>query len=209
VRLNFKPAGSSQGTSNLASVVSTVQSGPYPDPYAARFQCDGADRTRYCDDESCFDFEDEDGCTNPGNHEDPTDGYGPSGLCGIFPAEPYVGFGIANASGARYLVVGNGLRGKYNNNLDGEKDVSQYRVSVYPQTGGAALATRGVAGQTSSGELAIEASAVGDFLGDDGTDEVRILRVRETATGTTFSWIYFGIPNLNEIARQTVSTTAP
>jgi hypothetical protein len=180
-----------------------VTSGAYPDLNDPQFQCNGANQTIY-------ETEFRQGCAvgeagfpinGPGSF-DPNEGDGPSGLCGIFPEDFLFGFGIANAGEARFLVLGDGVRGEWRNDVE-DGDASAYEIGVYDTAGSRIWRRRFLGRDVSNFVLLPEVSGVADFLGS-GADVLRVGRIREEDNGNRFKYEYFDIATGSKIGSNIV-----
>ena len=151
----------------VAEYMATTESGLYPDPSGSA----GASTTYLCGFELL--------------PVDPTQDE--------FPCEELFGFGAANVGSTRLFIVGNSFTGFYSNPTDGFVDVSRFRVQAFNLRNGNLRWSKTYRLVDSAGwEIEPTLSAVGDFLNDDGDDEVRIVQTRERPNGNhEFHYRYF------------------
>ena len=194
---------------------SSVTSLRFPDPNVARFQCGGANQTRFeLDGEG-----DNLGVPDPLPTVQPNCNFFPtpfngniaSALCEQLPQLLNIGLGIATKGATRYFVVGNAARGAYQNNVDGEVDFSRFNISTYDSTG-ARVMTRTLGASDAFGfELAWQFGSVGDYL-DNGTDvdEIRLVYAGGGETSFRLKYVYYDVATGAQIEPAvTVTTPCP
>ena len=116
-----------------------------------------------------------------------------------FPCDYDVNIGIANAGATRYLVIGLAVYVYYSNVADGDVDISNGAVTVVNLSNGNKWRA---AWPVADGNWSLEdgLSAVGDFLYDDGTDEVRIVYSRDRLDGKVeMKYLYYEIATGDQI----------
>tara|TARA_R110000787_G_scaffold20281_26_gene60454 strand:- start:188 stop:1033 length:846 start_codon:yes stop_codon:yes gene_type:complete len=184
----------------------SVTSGFFPDPSLARFQQGGPDETRYeasyehlgYDYESYFRNE----APTPGSDFD---------YCSDYPTGDLFSVGAANSNGTRVIVIGLGLEGLFFNDDVGYEDspdtnISRYSVTVYNNVLNSQRWSRNLPAYVGTFKLFPDFAMVGDFLGDDGNDEIRIAYLRGNANDSlTWQYRYYDVLNGNLITTATIT----
>jgi len=189
----------------------TVVSRPYPDPTYIEHECDGSNPTSYDRENQGSQYPRDSDNLNfqgscGGGTFDPNDGDGASGICGVFPSDFLFGAGVANVGESRYVVYGDAVRGKWSNNSGGG-DAGSYSVHVYSLDGNRVW-TASFAGETADGSLEPAISGVGDFLGD-GSDVLRVGRIRETGSGDIFWYRHYNLTTGAVISTRSFTVSTP
>ena len=127
-----------------------------------------------------------------------------------YPCDYDVNAGIANDGATRYFVIGLGVYAWYQNAADGQVDIGRVSVTVL-NPGSGDTEWRGVWYVTDQNwSLEAGLSAVGDFLYDDGTDEVRIVYSRDLPDGRVeMKYSYFEIATGDPIDEQRFKIGVP
>lgn len=199
VRLSARDAQGVEPLFTMSALqASTVISGRFPDPQLARYQCGGANETRY----------EVDGDGEDLGVPDPLPGQAPdcnfssgafqddiaASLCDELPQVFNIGAGIANHGAARYLVLGSAVRGNYINNLDGGVDFSRFNVAVYDTAGARVFSKTFGPVDVGGYELAWELASVGDYLPNGaGVDEIRLVYMSGGDASFRIKYTYYDI----------------
>lgn len=204
---------SATGGPNLFSVVPAITSLPYPDPANANNQCGGSNQTEF--DEGDYPNTQQLGCArDPGDPPYQGQSFDPNGDSAC--EQPVVGghFGMGRATGSgdvNYIVFSDAITGTYRNAATGFNDVDagNFAITVYNMSGVRAW-TKSFGAFTSVGRLEPVLAGVGDFLNDDGEDELRVAYIEEGGGVTNFRYFYYDIDTGVKIgATVTVGVAAP
>ena len=161
---------------------SLVTSGAFPDPRLARFQCGGANVTNY---RAQFAGADADKMTNghgvpvaPGHFNDacaPHAFESAYALCDELPMAT-AGFAVARSGGSRVLLLGQAMNLQWHNNVaNADVNASGFSITAFALDG-TTLWSRSFGGQDDAGYgMEGQLARVGDFLYDDGNDEIRLV----------------------------------
>lgn len=188
-------ANSADGATKVFSteVPAVSTSKPFPDPRIAAHQCGAPGVADYHGDYESFDGP---GVTNwrtlgcpasPGNAN-----YGKPftfdsnslEFCYEFPRFN-IGVGTAQKAATRVLLVGVGLKGVLEK--PAFEDVSTFTITAYNMNGTKRW-SKGIPAVSGSGRLVASWARVGDFLDDDGNDEIRIVYI-----GSTYRYVYYDV----------------
>jgi len=127
-----------------------------------------------------------------------------------FPCDWNGNGGIANAGATRYLVFSQIMGGSYWTPNDGFVEIGQASVTIFNPENQATLWRKQFKLQSGDWFLDEDFCAVGDYLSDDGVDEVRIVYVREKANGSNeFRYSYYNIATGALVKENTFSVSAP
>ena len=188
VRIVVRPAagGAPLFVTNPVTKVTSLQ---FPDPTLSANQCGGINHTNY---ESNDEFH---GCPSPGFENCFGACFDPNveDICeDIIEPDDISGGGMAQGSSDKLVVIGSQVVAEYFQN-DTDNDVSVYAIQVYSQTG-TRLWYKTFNGTASDGfELLADLSGVGDFLNNDGVDELRIARDKEFPNVWKHKYQYYDI----------------
>lgn len=187
----------------------TAKSGKFPDPRLSRFQCSGANTTNY---RSQFPGADADSVSQGSGVPVSSGAFHTACAPHTFEADfalcdelPVRTFGVvaAKVGAARVVLLAQAINLQYHNNLSPDDvNASGFSITGYALDG-TQLWTRAFKGADSSGYAYIgNLASVGDFLGSDGNDEIRLVAV----SGTGFRYTY-----INPVtgANIRVATVAP
>ena len=117
-----------------------------------------------------------------------------------YPCDYDLNVGIANDGATQYGVISLAVYSWYANSTDGQVDISRGSVTVFNLTSGGDPC-RGEWDVT-DGVWTLEdgLSAVGDYLGNDGTDEIRIVYSRVRDNGKVeMKYTYYDISTCGQI----------
>jgi len=212
-RFFYRPA---TGGANVftPSPLPTVVSLPYPDPQHPNNQCLGENQTEF--DEGDFPNTENKGCPRDpedapyqGSSFDPNQG---GDFCGGAATGGHFGVGIGTGgSSVQYVVFSDAITGTYRNATTGFSDVdfTNFAIHVYSMAG-ARVWTKSFPLLAGAGRLEPVLCGVGDFLNDDGEQELRLARVGETGTGAAFTYTYYDLDTGAQIGSQvTVNISNP
>lgn len=153
----------------------SAKTDPFPDPTDARFSCGQPGETSYhlsyeflissrdfgCP-ENTFAFE----------------------ACDEWPMTFLYGFGAAKSGNTRVVIVGNAVHGAYERAPDWEGvRIGRYSVGSYAPDGTRIWTKTLPAVDPQGYAIFPDAALVGDFLGDDGNDEIRIVYISGANNG--------------------------
>jgi hypothetical protein len=188
--------GATAEFATAATTPSSVTTAKFPDPRIARFQCGGANQTQYSVDGQGSNL----GCVSSGQ----------TPLCQDYPQLFDVGIGIATKGTARFVVIGNAVRGNYQNNVDGTVEFSRFNVSTYNSAGVRVLTKTVLPADASGYQLVWEYASVGDYLNNGANvDEIRLPYYKATATVSTLKYLYYDIQTGALLDTAIVNTTCP
>jgi hypothetical protein len=174
----------------------TVKSGKFPDPRLSRFQCSGANITNY---RAQFPGADADSVSQgsgvpvgPGAFHNacaPHTFEADFALCDELPVRTF-GVVAAKVGAERVVLLAQAINLQYHNNLSPDDvNASGFSITAYALDG-TQLWTRAFKGADSSGYTYIgNLASVGDFLGSDGNDEIRLVAVSDAAGGFRYTYI--------------------
>lgn len=134
-------------------------------------------------------------------------------VCSLNSGTPIMGnMGPAHANGSYYIVIGSAFistTGSANENSYTVRDNSSYTFAVYNLDGSLKWRKRltGLRGDWSFDPIVtpnpvnpyqgmiglLHKSAVGDFLDADGNAEIRVARIKKTATGLLYTYTYYDL----------------
>ena len=127
-----------------------------------------------------------------------------------FPCDFEANIGIANSGQNRYLVVSLAMFAWYQNQEEGSVDIGQGAVTVYDPASGDEIWRKQWKTTTGDWELEDNLSAVGDYLNDDGNDEVRIVYSRGLPNNAAeMKYQYFDIASGNKIKEKVFTIGGP
>ncbi|MFZ5547803.1 MAG: hypothetical protein ACOZJX_03840 [Pseudomonadota bacterium] len=170
-----------------------LTSGPFPDPRQARFQCGGSDVTHYT---SRFPVTDASNLVTgygipvgPGGFRDacaPHTFEAQYAICDELP-DHTLGLTVAKSGSQRVLLLGSAMNLNWHNNItDVNADASAYIVNAYSMIG-SLLWSRAFTPLDDDGyQLIGHLARVGDFLGGDGNDEIRLMSEGEGGVRYTY-----------------------
>lgn len=175
------------------SKASLVTSGAFPDPRLARFQCGGANVTNY---RAQFAGADADKVTNghgvpvgPGHFNDacaPHTFEAAYALCDELPVTTR-GLVVARVGGNRVLLLGQAMNLQWHNNVaNADVNASGFTVTAFALDG-TTLWSRSFPAQDDAGYgMEGQLARVGDFLDDDGNDEIRLVSTGDGGVRYTY-----------------------
>lgn len=182
LRLRFKDASTNSQVANFFPLVRTEN---YPDPVTA------VGVTYYCYDQEGF------------------DGFSVDPQTEDFPCDYEFNLGIANDLQSRYLVAGLATYAGYIDG-SGETDVSGAAVEVFDPATGSRIWRQQFPVLDGDFFLVDALSGVGDYLGNDGIDEIRIVWERELGNGENrWRYRYYQISNGDFIKQEAFSVSSP
>lgn len=169
----------------------TVTSGKFPDPRLTQFQCGGAHATNY---RAASDSDDADSLVQGsgvplGPQSSPANCahtfYADYALCDELPMRS-LGLSVAKVGAERIVLVGQKFNVSYWNNIvNGDTNASGYSLSAYSLNGTLLWSKTFKAADSAGFEYNGAQDRLGDFLNDDGNDEIRLV-----AEGNKFKYIY-------------------
>jgi hypothetical protein len=174
------------------SKASLVTSGAFPDPRLARFQCGGANVTNY---RAQFAGADADKMTNghgvpvgPGHFNDacaPHAFEAVYALCDELPITTR-GLVVARSGGNRVLLLGQAMNLQWHNNVaNADVNASGFTVTAFAMDG-SNLWSRSFPAEDAGYAIEGQLARVGDFLNDDGDDEIRVLSTGDGGVRYTY-----------------------
>lgn len=189
-------ANSADGATKVFStaVPAAATSKPFPDPRIAANQCGAPAVADYHTDYETLDVSPYNtnvrtlGCPAPPGHAfygrpftfDPSN----MDFCGEFP-RGYGGIGIAQKNATRVLLIGVGLKGVLEK--PAFEDVSTFTITAFNMDGSKRW-SKAIPAVSGGGRIFASWARVGDFLDDDGNDEIRIVY-----PGSTYRYVYYDV----------------
>jgi hypothetical protein len=169
-----------------------VTSGAFPDPRLARFQCGGANVTNY---RAQFAGADADKMTNghgvpvgPGHFNDacaPHTFEAAYALCDELPVTTR-GLAVARVGATRVLLLGQAMNLQWHNNVaNADVNASGFSVTAFAMDG-SSLWNRSFPAEEGGYGIEGQLARVGDFLNDDGNDEIRVLSTGDGGVRYTY-----------------------
>jgi len=127
-----------------------------------------------------------------------------------FPCDFSLGIGVANSGATPYLVTGIATAAAYLSMADSFVDLSGASVQINDPESGTMVWRKNFPGTDGNWTIEGDLSVVGDLMGGDGVDEVRIGYSRERPDGTNvFRYLYYEIDTGNFIREDKVATPLP